>query len=118
MNTDMEKHSKAPWSATLQGDLLDADGVLIAQLFDNPDNGLEPLGEETSDFNSALLVHAPELLAALKAVIHRVKEWDPRIEESGTDLGSVIVEAQKTIERATGAEMQRSSPNAPCGAST
>ncbi len=61
------KHSPGPFSCELNGDIRDANGVFVAQTFDNPNDGTQPMGEETSDYNRCLLTAAPETLAALVA---------------------------------------------------
>lgn len=63
------KHSPAPWTVNSKGEIESATGDLIAQLYDNPDDGRDPAGEEQSDYNQALIVQAPLLLQSALSVL-------------------------------------------------
>jgi hypothetical protein len=67
----LSKITPLPWKEnTTNGELSGSDGELLGMILDNPDNGTQPLGGETSDFNSAYLTHAanilPELVQAIR----------------------------------------------------
>ena len=57
------EHSPTPLTAGVSGDINDADGTIICQIYDNPDTGLQEIDEETSDYNRVLILAAPELLS-------------------------------------------------------
>lgn len=61
--------------ANESGMITDSRGVEIGQVFDNPDSGIDPLGREQSDYNSALITAAPDLLSALKETIVHAKNY-------------------------------------------
>jgi len=75
------KHTPGPWTADDKGLIKDASGTLIAQVYDNPDSGLDPIGEEQSAFNMALISTAPCLLAAARNKISAACE-DRRAQRS------------------------------------
>jgi hypothetical protein len=61
------KHTPGPWEIDDEAPgYINAAGIPIAQVFDNPDTGMEPLDEEPSTFNARLITAAPDLLEALK----------------------------------------------------
>ena len=66
----LKRITPLPWLANATGDIHGSDGQLLGCVLDNPDDGTQPLGEETSDANEEYLTHAvnmfPRLLAAAK----------------------------------------------------
>jgi hypothetical protein len=89
-------HSPAPWHHAPEGGntgfVTDDGGNLICQLFDNTDNGLDPIDQEQSDFNLALIIAAPDLLEALGAL-----RW---YHENEPDRADLLREAMKKTRAA------------------
>lgn len=72
MNNEM-KHTPTPWEVNSQGLVTSDEGEIIAQIYDNPDTGMQPIGEETSDFNAAFLIESVNQHAALLEFAEAVK---------------------------------------------
>ncbi len=62
------KHTPGPWTFSHDGFIRSEREDLIAQVFDNPDTGCEPIGEEPSEYNMRLIAASPDLLAALEEI--------------------------------------------------
>jgi hypothetical protein len=99
-------HSPAPWRGTSQGDIFDANDVIVATIYDNPDTGLQPLEEETSDFNQALITTAPDLLAAAEAVEFHCPQGELKPDERYpvSLIGAQITMLRDAITQARGGE--------------
>lgn len=86
-----------PWRENpANGELIGSDGELLGMVVDNPDNGTQSLGEETSDFNAAYLTHAanvlPELVEDAEKLVQELK-----ISADYSDKMSVMSKTQQAI---------------------
>lgn len=75
--TNTPKHSPAPWTGNSKGEIFAPDGTIIAQVYDNPDTGMEAVDDEPSAHNIALIKAAPKLLAALRDCVDIWKILEP-----------------------------------------
>ncbi len=100
MQTTQEKHTLGPWKAEANGLICDPNGTPVCHILDNPDSGLDTLGQEQSDYNEALIAAAPDLLAGLKDVMGWIKNWDVPFDEdrewhqSKQDIEAAILKAE------------------------
>lgn len=98
-----QKHTPGPWTKTNRGGDVRADGEIVAQvgMFVRPNRSMAEDVEE-GDANANLIASAPDLLAALRALITMAESEEIPNDEYEAVFDTVKDQARVAIAKAEG----------------